>query len=59
MCIVYQKYKNIEIIENSENAPKVPQARGIENFWASCKKKNSKKKTFLKHFMDFAEYEKE
>jgi hypothetical protein len=36
---------DIEFISKYENAPNVPQARGIEKFWALCKKEYSKRKS--------------
>ena len=34
---------NIEFVQKSKNAPNVPQARGIERFWALCKAEYSKR----------------
>lgn len=33
----------VEFIQKSQNAPNVPQARGIEKFWAVCKSQYSKR----------------
>ena len=30
--------ENLDFVERTENPPNVPQARGIEKFWAECKK---------------------
>ena len=34
--------QNIKFVTKNKNAPNVPQARGIENFWALCKAEYSK-----------------
>ena len=33
----YLNEKNVEFVSKGENPPNVPQARGIESFWAECK----------------------
>ena len=40
----YMRGKNINFVEKSQNTPNIPQARGIETFWALCKEKYSKLK---------------
>ena len=37
----YLNEKNVEFVSKEENPPNVPQARGIELFWAECKRRYS------------------
>ena len=34
----YLVSKNVDFVQKTENPPNVPQARGIEKFWAECKR---------------------
>ncbi|KAJ3645955.1 hypothetical protein Zmor_023572 [Zophobas morio] len=45
--------ENISFVHKNENAPNVPQARGIERFWALCKEEYSKRKTPPKNLNGF------
>ena len=54
---------NIEFIEWHNNAPAVPQARPIEQFWSNCKRIYSKRsgvpndlKTFVKVWKDISDF---
>jgi len=48
------KAENVEFIPKSKNAPNVPQARGIEKFWALCKAEYSKRSSPPKSIRGFA-----
>ena len=49
----FLKEKNVHFVEKSQNAPNVPEARGIETFWAQCKKKYSEVKKVPKTIRGF------
>ena len=49
----YLKSKNIDFIEKHNNAPKVPQARPIEKFWAICKREYRSRKHPAKNLNSF------
>jgi len=38
---IYLNEKNVEFVSKGENPPNVPQGRGIESFWAECKRRYS------------------
>jgi hypothetical protein len=44
---------NIEFVSYKDNAPAVPQARPIKNFWHLCKQKYSKRRTYPKSLRGF------
>ncbi len=49
----YLKTEKLEFVEKSKNAPNVPQARGIERFWALCKAEYAKRPTPPKSLRGF------
>lgn len=51
----YLEEKNINFVHKADNAPNVPQARGIETFWAQCKSRYSKRKTKPKNIRGFSQ----
>jgi hypothetical protein len=42
ICTKFLRDKNIEFVPKEKNPPNVPQARGIERFWAICKQEYSR-----------------
>jgi hypothetical protein len=49
----YMKEIRLDIIPKKSNAPNVPQARGIEQFWAACKRKYKKRLNEPKNIRGF------
>ena len=45
--------ENVSFVQKNENAPNVPQTRGIKRFWALCKEENSKRKAPPKNLNGF------
>ena len=52
--IGYLKSKNVNFIQRADNPPNVPQARGIEKFWALCKSEYSRRPNPPKSKLGFA-----
>jgi hypothetical protein len=53
LVIDYLVTKNVDFVSKSENAPNVPQARGIEKFWALCKSTYGRRQMVPKSVRDF------
>lgn len=49
----YLHQEKIEFVSKKENAPNVPQARGIERFWALCKSEYSRRPKPCKNILGF------
>ena len=49
----YLRMKKIDFIEKTDNAPNVPQARGIEMFWAHCKREYARRPKPSKNIQGF------
>jgi len=45
--------EKVDFLQKSENPPNVPQARGIESFWAQCKRKYGERKLPAKNLHSF------
>ena len=49
----YLAQENFDFISKTENAPNVPQACGIQNFWALCKSTHSQRQIKPKNLAGF------
>jgi len=49
----FLRSENVEFVQKSSNPPNIPQARGIETFWALCKSEYSKRKNAPKNLKGF------
>ena len=52
-CVEFLSQENLDFVLKAENPPNVPQARGIEKFWALCKQQYAKRKNATKSLRSF------